>query len=57
MATLVRHGLTALGVLISHPLAFFMVPIYGMLWYAFEPRTFDWHAVALLATWFMTLLI
>ena len=57
MATVVRHGLTALGVLISHPLAFFMVPIYGMLWYAFEPRTFDWHGVALLATWFMTLLI
>jgi low affinity Fe/Cu permease len=52
-----RHSLTRLGVLTAHPLAFGIVCSYGALWFLFQPSTFDWHAVATLSTWFMTLLI
>ena len=52
-----RHSLTALGVLTAHPLAFSIVCGYAALWFLFQPATFDWHAVATLSTWFMTLLI
>jgi len=30
---------------------------YGVLWFAFAGQTFDWHAVATLATWMMTVFI
>ncbi len=53
----IRHSLTKLGVLTAHPLAFGIVATYALLWLLFQPRTFDWHAVATLSTWFMTLLI
>jgi low affinity Fe/Cu permease len=53
----IRQSLTTLGVLTAHPLAFGIVGAYSILWLIFQPHTFDWHAVALLATWFMTLLI
>jgi low affinity Fe/Cu permease len=46
-----------MGVWTAAPAAFLMVPIYGALWYAFEPENFNWHAGAVLATWFMTLVI
>ena len=49
--------LTKLGVWTSHPSAFLMVPIYGVLWFIFDRDSFNWHAGALLATWFMTLVI
>jgi low affinity Fe/Cu permease len=39
-----------------HPLAF-IVGAYAVPLAIFRPQTFDWHAVAVLATWFMTLLI
>jgi low affinity Fe/Cu permease len=52
-----RRGLTGLGVLAAHPAAFGIVAVYGGLWFFFQRDTFDWHAVALLATWFMTLVI
>jgi hypothetical protein len=41
----------------SHPTAFLVVATYGSLWLIFQPQTFDWHAGAVLATWFMTLFI
>jgi low affinity Fe/Cu permease len=41
----------------THPLAFFIVAIYGVSWFAFERETFNRHAVATMATWFMTLFI
>jgi low affinity Fe/Cu permease len=53
----IRQSLTTLGVLTAHPLAFGIVGAYAVLWLIFQPQTFDWHAVAVLATWFMTLLI
>jgi low affinity Fe/Cu permease len=53
----IRHSLTTLGVLTAHPIAFGIVGAYAILWLIFQPHTFDWHAVAVLSTWFMTLLI
>jgi low affinity Fe/Cu permease len=53
----IRHSLTKLGVLTAHPLAFGIVFTYAAFWFLFQPSTFDWHAVATLSTWFMTLLI
>ena len=53
----IRHSLTALGVFTAHPAAFVIVAAYGVLWFIFQPHSFDWHGVATLAVWFMTLLI
>ena len=53
----IRHFLTRLGVLTSNPLAFLGVAIYVAAWLAYSPATFEWHAVATLATFTMTLLI
>ena len=49
--------LTRLGVWSAHPSAFVVVLLYVMLWLLFSPQTFDWHAVATVATWVMTLFI
>lgn len=49
--------LTQIGVMSAHPAAFLIVIIYTLLWVVFEPKSFDWHAVATLATWMMTLFI
>src|SRR3954471_8120278 len=51
------HFLTRLGVYTANPLAFLVLVVYGALWYVFKPETFEWHAVATLATWAMTLVI
>jgi len=53
----VRHWLTELAVLTAHVSAFFIVPLYGLAWLLLAPQSFDWHTIAVLATWFMTLLI
>ena len=52
-----RHHFTQLGTLAAHPTAFFIVCAYGALWFLFERETFNWHAIATLATWMMTLFI
>ena len=41
----------------AYPGSFLIVPLYGALWYTFERESWNWHAIAVLATWFMTLLI
>jgi low affinity Fe/Cu permease len=51
------HLLTRMGVYTANPLAFLVLIVYGALWYVFKPETFEWHAVATLATWAMTLVI
>jgi low affinity Fe/Cu permease len=53
----IRNWLTGLGVFTAHPAAFLVVALYAMLWFAFRRDTLDWHGVATLATWFMTLVI
>jgi low affinity Fe/Cu permease len=53
----IRRGLTGLGVLAAHPAAFGIVAVYAVLWFFFQRDTLDWHAVATLATWFMTLVL
>jgi low affinity Fe/Cu permease len=52
-----RHHFTSLGTYAAHPLAFFFVLGFGVVWRLVEPDTFDWHAVATLATLMMTLFI
>ncbi len=49
--------LTKLGKLFAHPLMYLVVLVFAALWYVFDRETFDWRAIATLATWFMTLLI
>jgi low affinity Fe/Cu permease len=53
----IRRHLTRFGVLTTHPAAFAIVAVYALLWFIFQRHTFDWHAVATLATWLMTLVI
>jgi len=51
------HVLTLLGELTARPIAFVLFAVYAGCWIVFSPRTLEWHGVATLATWFMTLLI
>lgn len=53
----IRRWLTQIGVKSANPLAFFIFRVYGLAWFLFERDTFNWHAVATMATWFMTLFI
>ena len=53
----IRHWLTKLGVWTAAPVAFLMVPAYGLLWWGLDRESFNFHAGAVLATWFMTLVI
>ncbi len=53
----IRHGLTRIGELVTHPAAFGLVTVYAIAWLIFSPTTFGWGAIATLATWMMTLFI
>jgi low affinity Fe/Cu permease len=57
MSAVPAQWTTAIGMLTSHPAAFLIVICYGLAWFTFEPTTFDWHAVATLMVWTMTLFI
>jgi low affinity Fe/Cu permease len=57
MLDLIRRALTQLGVLAGQPLAFLIVFAYVAAWLVFEPETFDWHGIATIAVWIMTLFI
>jgi low affinity Fe/Cu permease len=46
-----------MGVLTAHPAAFVIVLCYVVAWLVFSFHSFDWHAVATIATWIMTLFI
>jgi low affinity Fe/Cu permease len=52
---IMRQLLTRLGTATASPAAFAIVAIYGMAWAALGHL--DWHGVATLATWLMTLII
>jgi low affinity Fe/Cu permease len=57
MIDLLRRALTRLGVFTGHPLAFLIVLTFAGAWLFFAPETFDWHGIATIAVWLMTLLI
>ena len=54
---MLRHSLTRLGVLTTRPIAFAIFLLYGGTWLAFGERFWDWHSLATMATWAMTLFI
>jgi low affinity Fe/Cu permease len=51
------YALTRLGVMLSHPGAFAIALIYGLLWATVHPQSLDWHGGVTLAALFMTLFI
>lgn len=53
----IRRLLTLFGVATAHPAAFFVVLLYGLLWFTFDRESLDWHGAAALATLAMTLFI
>jgi len=57
MTSYFRPTLTRLGVFIASPTAFIVVLCYALAWVIFDLHAFDWHAVATMATLFMTLFI
>ncbi|WP_346658387.1 low affinity iron permease family protein [Bradyrhizobium sp. 147] len=52
----IRGWLTNIGVLASRPAAFVVFLAYAALWFAFG-NGLEWHSLATLATWGMTLVI
>ena len=52
-----RAWLTYIGVSTAHPMAFGIVGLYVVAWLVFDARSLDWQAVAIVATWVMTLFI
>ena len=57
MARHFASALTWLGVFMARPTAFAVLVCYVVAWLLLSPRSFDWHAVATVATWLMTLFI
>jgi low affinity Fe/Cu permease len=55
MLVTVRHLLTELGTATSSPYAFGVVAVYAIVWTTFGGL--EWHGIATLATWAMTLVI
>jgi low affinity Fe/Cu permease len=52
----IRAWLTNLGVLAARPAAFAVFAVYGMAWIVLG-NGLEWHSLATLATWGMTLVI
>ena len=52
-----RELLTTLGVYTAHPAAFLILIAYALCWIGLQPETLNWHGIATLATWCMTLFI
>ena len=52
----VRRWLTQVGVLTARPAAFAIFALYGVAWIAIG-NGLEWHSLATLATWGMTLVI
>ena len=57
MGDLVRRLMTQAGTLTARPGAVGIVFVYTVVWLVVDRNSLDFHAVATLATWFMTLLI
>jgi low affinity Fe/Cu permease len=50
-------ALTELGVWTARPPAFIVFAAYAAAWLILDWRSIDWHAIATMATWLMTLFI
>jgi low affinity Fe/Cu permease len=57
MPHVIRRILTSLGSLGASPWAFGTVAVYALVWIILDPHSLNWHGVATLATWCMTLFI
>lgn len=57
MTQTIGRWITNLGTAIAHPAAFLVLIGFTSAWLVFQPETFDWHGVATIATWGMTLFI
>jgi low affinity Fe/Cu permease len=49
--------LTKIGAWTSRPSAFLVVVVYCVVWVVADPHSLNFHSVATVITWFMTLLI
>jgi low affinity Fe/Cu permease len=49
--------LTQLGTWTARPSAFVIVGLYALAWGIFAPEELNWHGVATLVVWLMTLVI
>jgi low affinity Fe/Cu permease len=54
---MVRRFLTGFANWLASPLAVVAVGVYALAWYVFDQASFNWNAVATLATLVMTLFI
>jgi low affinity Fe/Cu permease len=52
-----RSAITNVGTMTSSPWAFMVLGVYVVFWLIFEPETLDYHGLATIATWAMTLFI
>jgi low affinity Fe/Cu permease len=52
-----RSWLTDIGTWTASPVAFAVVALYGLSWLILSPETLEWHGLATLITWMMTLFI
>ncbi|MFC3068186.1 low affinity iron permease family protein [Phenylobacterium soli] len=52
-----QRGLTELGVMSGHPVAFAILGLYTVAWVVFDRESLDFHGLATLVTWTMTLFI
>jgi len=52
-----RGILTEIGTWTSRPVAFLIVAVYAAAMILFAPEEVNWHSIATLATWLMTLFI
>jgi low affinity Fe/Cu permease len=57
MPRFLRQVLTLFGTIAASPWAFTIVAAYAVLWLIFNPGSLNWHGIATLATWCMTLFI
>lgn len=48
---------TKMGTLTARPSAFLILVAFAGAWLVFDRASFDWHGVATMATWAMTLFI
>jgi low affinity Fe/Cu permease len=56
MSKAIRGWLTHLGTLTAHPAAFGVFAVYSVLWLLLG-HGYEWHSLATMATWGMTLVI